>query len=126
MKIALIASVCTLGLVAAAAQAADTPAAPPDTPTQKHMCLNAGDIDNLTFPDDKTILFHMIGGKVRVWRNDLQRTCNGMKFQSGIAWEIRGGEICANEQVFYVIRRWAPCMLGSFSPYTPPEKKAGE
>jgi hypothetical protein len=43
-----------------------------------------------------------------------------MKFEAGIAWEIRGGEICSNMQVFYVLRRWTPCMLGAFTPYTPP------
>jgi len=124
MNIALIASVCTLGLIGAAAQAADALATQPDTQTQSRMCLDPGYIDHLSYPDDNTILFYMRGTKVKIWRNDLPRTCNGMKFQSGIAWEIHGGEICANAQVFYVINRWAPCRLGSFTPYTPPPKPA--
>ena len=35
-----------------------------------------------------------------------------MKFEAGIAWEIRGGEIYSNMQNFYVLHRWTPCMLG--------------
>jgi hypothetical protein len=120
MKIALTAFVCALGLVGMVAQAADAPMAKTDYHKQPSICLNAGDIDSLSYPDDNTILFHMRGGKVRIWRNDLPRACNGLKFEAGIAWEIRGGEICSNMQTFYVLRRWAPCMLGNFTPYTPP------
>lgn len=124
MKIALMAVVYALGMTGALAQPADTQTAQPEPPKRNSICLNAGDIDQLTFPDDKTILFHMRGGKVRIWRNDLPYTCHGMKFQGGIAWEIRGGEICSHMQTFWVLERWTPCMLGDFSPYTPPPKDA--
>ena len=120
-------SMLALTLAVSAVAYADpvVPADPPkDPPKHNNVCLNAGDIDHMTYPDDNTILFHMKVGKVRVWRNDLRRACQGLKFESGIAYEIRGGSICSNMQVFYVINRWTPCMLGAFTPYTPPPKDA--
>ena len=110
MKIALTGIVCALGLMTAAQTAYADP------PKPARVCLNAGDIDHYSYPDDNTILFHMKFGKVRIWRNDLQRTCHGLKFEQGIALEIRGGEICSNAQVVYVLRRWMPCGLGNFTP----------
>ena len=120
MKIALTAVGCAIGLIGAISQTAyaDPPALPP--PAHKSVCVDPSRIDHLSYPDDSTILFHMKGGPVKVWRNDLKRTCPGLKFESGVAWEIHGGEICSNMQVFYVLRRWIPCMLGDFTPYTPP------
>lgn len=99
---------------------------PPDkaTPAAKprNVCINAGDIDHLSYPDDKTILFHMRGNKI--WRNDLKRECPGLKFEQSVSYEIRGGSICGNMQVVYVMHRWTPCMLGPFIPYTKPAADA--
>lgn len=103
------------------AMADDAQATPPAKKAHS-ICLDAGNIDHLSYPDDSTILFHMRGGKVRIWKNTLKRKCPNMKFQGGIAYEIRGGTICSNMQTFYVIRYWNPCMLGEFTPYTPPKK----
>ena len=127
MKIALTAVVCAIGFVGAIGQMAyaDSPPPPPapvPAPVHNQVCIDPSRIDRTSFPDDHTILFHMFGGKVRIWRNDLGRACPGLKFEAGIAWEIRGGLICSNMQTFYVLRRWTPCMLGAFTPYTPPEK----
>ena len=124
MKLVLTAFACTLGLIGAAAQFAYADPAPPPSPpppaaAHNNVCLNAGDIDHYSYPDEKTILFHMKGGKVRVWRNDLPRACPGLKFEQGIALEIRGGSICSNMQVVYVLNTWMPCFLGAFTPYTP-------
>ena len=121
MKIALTGVACAIGLIGTigkAAYADPLPAPPP--PVHNSVCIDPSRIDHLSFPDDKTILFHMMGGKVRIWRNDLRLVCPGMKFEAGVAWEIRGGEICSHMQTFYVLRRWTPCMLGDFTPYTPP------
>lgn len=111
-------------LLSAAAWAA--PEDKSDTPAKKvhSVCINPSDINHMGFPDDKTILFYMNGGKVRIWRNDLPRACQGLSFEKGIAYEIRGGMICSNMQVVYVMNRWTPCMLGAFTPYTPPPKNA--
>jgi hypothetical protein len=121
MKIASALLACTFGAAASVAAFADPPS--PQPPKPASVCLNPGNIDHLSFPDDKTILFHMNLGKVRIWRNDLKRECHGMKFERGIAYEIRGGSLCSNMQVFYVMRRWTPCFLGDFTPYTPPPKE---
>lgn len=112
---------CVLGLAAASAAFAEQPAPPPQRP--RNICLNAGDIDHYSYPDDNTILFHMKSGKVRIWKNDLKMKCPGLKFEKGIALEIRGGMICENMQVVYVLQRWTPCFLGKFTPYTPPPKE---
>jgi hypothetical protein len=122
MKLALTAIACTFGLISAAAYADPLP--PPSAPPKpKSICLNAGDIDHYSYPDDKTILIHMRGGKVRIWRSDLPRACQGLKFEQAIALEIRGGMVCSNMQVVYVINRWTPCFLGPFTPVTPPPPK---
>ncbi len=122
MKIALTGVVCAIGLIGQVAYADSPPPPPPPPPVHNNVCLSAGSIDHTSYPDDRTILFHMNGGKVRIWRNDLPRECPGLKFEQGIAYEIRGGEICSNMQVVYVLNRWTPCFLGAFTPYTPPPK----
>ncbi len=126
-KLTMIALAAGLaGLVVSAAYA-DPPA--PAKPNQ--ICIRTSDIDSMSYPDDHTILFRMNGGKVKVWRNELPRQCSGLKFESGIAWTIWGGQVCSNMQVFYVLRRGTPCMLGTFVPadqprqdgWVPPPKK---
>ena len=117
MKIALAAFSCSLAL---AGMATGTAAA--DTPQHAPMCIDATSIAGTSFPDDKTIVFRMSSGPVRFWRNDLPRACPGMKFQSGITYEVRGGQLCSKTQVVYVIHEGIPCALGDFSPYTPPPK----
>lgn len=104
---ALACALAGLGLTAAYAN----PPAP-----HNPICIHTTDIQSMSYPDDKTILFRMNGGPVKVWRNDLPRRCQGLKFEQGIAWNIWGGEVCENMQVFYVLRRGTPCMLGSFTP----------
>jgi len=83
---------------------------------RNNVCIHANDIDGMSYPDDHTILFRMRAGRVKMWRNELPRACPGLKFEQGIAWNIWGGEICSNMQVFYVLRRGTPCMLGNFVP----------
>jgi len=123
MKLAL--TTIAFVLAAAGMAYADPPGDQTPVPPKPNLvCLNPGDIDHLSYPDDNTILFYMKSGKVRIWRNDLKRACSGLKFEQGIAYEIRGGTICSNMQVVYVMRRWIPCMLGAFTPYTPPPKDA--
>ena len=98
-----------VGLVVGAAYA--------DPPAVHHqVCIRTTDIESMSYPDDKTIMFRMNGGPVKVWRNDLPRACPGLKFEQGIAWNIWGGMVCENMQVFYVLRRGTPCMLGTFTP----------
>lgn len=117
--------------VLAAAAALATPAFAADPPRPHHTCLRTSDIYSMSYPDDRTILFKMNSGKVKLWRNELPRVCPGLKFEQGIAWNIWGGEVCENMQVFYVLRRGTPCFLGTFVPadqprqdgWTPPPPK---
>jgi len=111
---ALIGALAATGSLLASAALADPP------PRPKSICINTQDIDSMSYPDNRTILFRMRGGQVKVWRNELPRECPGLKFEQGIAWNIWGGEVCSNMQVFYVLRRGTPCMLGSFVPNDQP------
>ena len=106
-------------LAAAAVAAISMSSAMADSPPPKpakQVCLQTSNIESMSYPDNKTILFRMDGGPVKVWRNDLQRECPGLSFEKGIAWTIWGNEVCSNMQVFYVLRRGTPCMLGTFTP----------
>jgi hypothetical protein len=115
----------------AAGLAGSLVAANAEAPKPRQVCIQTSRIDSMSYPDNRTILFRMNGGTPRVWRNELPRECPGLKFEQGIAWQIWGGEVCSNMQVFYVLRRGTPCMLGTFVPadqprqdgWTPPEKK---
>ena len=128
MKIALTVIACAIGLIGAIGQTAyaDAPAASTARPPPAHnnICIDTSRIDHLSYPDDHTILFHMFGGPVKIWRNDLPHECQGLKFEQGIAWNIWGNQVCSNMQVFYVLRRGTPCMLGAFTSYTPPPAPA--
>ena len=72
MRIARTGVICSLMLMTAAQMAYADP------PKPTGVCLNAGDIDHYSYPDDNTILVHMKFGKVRIWRNDLPRTCSAI------------------------------------------------
>jgi hypothetical protein len=85
-----------------------------------NVCLPASWIQNTQIVDDNTILFHMADGKV--WKNTLEDRCFGLKIEGGFAYEVRGGEICGNQQVIHVLRSHAICMLGPFTPYVEPPK----
>jgi len=122
LKIALTIVACTIGLMGVIGQRLMRTRphrlhSPLRRRAQGH-CLDTSRIDHLSFPDDRTILFHMFGGPVKIWRNDLSHECYGLKFEQGIAWTIWGNQVCSRMQVFYVLRRGTPCMLGEFTPYT--------
>lgn len=85
-------------------------------------CVNPRDIQSTKPLSDTEILFTMRNG--RMWKNTLQGTCPGLKFEDGFSWNIRGDTVCANLQSLYVLRRGTPCQLGVFSAYTPPPKPA--
>lgn len=118
-------------LVALAAGLASLAAANAEPAKPRSICIRTTDVDSMSYPDNRTILFKMNHGPIKVWRNELPRECPGLKFEQGIAWNIWGGEVCSNMQVFYVLRRGTPCMLGTFVPgdqprqdgWAPPEKK---
>ncbi|HUO98415.1 MAG TPA: hypothetical protein VMU01_07085 [Rhizomicrobium sp.] len=119
MKTATIAIIAAAAALSISAGYAQTALGVPN----KHLCIQTSMIDSMTYPDDKTIIFHMTGGPVKTYRNDLPAECPGLKFEQGIAWNIWGGEVCSNMQIFYVLHRGTPCALGAFTPVelrTPP------
>ena len=95
--------------------------APPEAPAKANeICLLASRIDHTHAPNDHELLFYMKSGKV--WRNTLQRRCHGLERFNAIRWDIRGDTICAGKQAFTIIANRNTCVLGAFTPYTPPQK----
>lgn len=111
MKTAVKALICAAGLAGLL-----MPAANAEPPRRNNTCIQVRNIDHMSYPNNRTILFHMWSGPVKVYRNELPRECPGLKFERGIAWNIWGGQVCSHMQIFYVLRRGTPCMLGDFVP----------
>ena len=87
---------------------------------KSHVCIDGADISYTSEPDDQTIVFHMNNG--RVWRNTLRQTCPNLKFEQAFSEVIRGGEICANEQIIRVHETGNICALGDFTLVSAPRK----
>jgi len=117
-KLARIAAGASIALSigTSAAAAADAPAAAPNPNT---VCLWTYQIDHTHYIAPRTILFYMKGGTV--WQNTLVNDCNGLSF-NGFAYVTRDGQICSNMQSIIVLRTHQVCLLGQFTPYTPPAK----
>lgn len=107
MKSLLIATAAVMVGLASVAQAQDTSA------SKGSICLRTMDISSTTTPDDKTILFHMRGGKV--WRNDLRGTCSGLRFYGFAYTATPPDQICGNLQIIRVLKTHAVCSLGPFT-----------
>jgi hypothetical protein len=118
ISFAVVLSLVSPALAFAADAAADS--ASPRPP----MCVSPRDIASTTPLSDREILFKMRNGKM--WLNTLPQNCPGLKFEGGFIWEIHGDSICAKLQTFRVLRRGTVCMLGEFSPYTPPPKAGSQ
>ena len=90
-------------------------------------CLYSQDIRSTHAPDDSTILFTMIDGKV--WKNTLKAPCSQLQFRDSFTYADFGGTICANQQRIRVLdapsgapllRNPGPyCQLGDFSLQSP-------
>lgn len=122
--LALCVVATALACGAALAQPAQTPAKS-ETPAkhQPLVCLSTSDIDRTSTPDTRTILFYMRNGKI--WKNTLRARCSGLAFY-GFIYRVHGGQICSNMQSIEVIQTHETCMLGDFTPYTPPKDKKSE
>lgn len=85
------------------------------------VCLQTYRIDHTSVLDSKTIIFHMKDGKQ--WKNTLMNACPSLNFH-GFIMNVRGGsdEVCSNQQSIKVLESGNICMMGEFTPYTPPEK----
>lgn len=122
MKLAFVAAVASLAALATALAPVSSPAQPTQsTVRDAPRCLQVRDIQSHTAISDREILFDM--GRHVVWKNTLRASCPGLKFENAFAWDVSGGEVCANQQTLYVLRRGNPCQLGDFSRYTPPPRQ---
>jgi hypothetical protein len=76
-------------------------------------CIHARDVDHMSTPDDRTILFHMRNGGI--WRTTLTSLCPELSF-NGFAYEVTPpDDICGNLQTIRVIRSGAICELGALT-----------
>jgi hypothetical protein len=113
------AAIALLAAVAAAPAVAQTG---PQVPTGP-VCLRPSDVPNEPIPrtkvlDPQTVLFYTREGQV--WENRLKTPCRGLMFH-GFSVVGRGdGEICSNATSIRVIESGETCVLGAFTPYTPP------
>jgi hypothetical protein len=113
MKVLTLALSLTVGTCGAAIAATE---AAPDHP--RPICFSPREIDSTKPISDREIVFKMRNGKM--WLNTLKANCPGLKFEDGFSWNIRGDTVCENLQAITVLRRGNSCLLGAFTPYTPP------
>lgn len=81
-------------------------------------CINTSQIRNTSVIDDKTIDFHMNGG--RIMRNNLPAACPSLGFDKTFGYRTSISQLC-NVDIITVIhagepRRGASCGLGMFTP----------
>ena len=110
MHLVIPLAVAALLLASPALAAAGTAASPPQ------VCLNVNDIQRTEVVDDRTILFHMYGGKV--WRNTLKTVCPMLKV-SPYTEKLIGDLVCSNQQFIHLTLTGNDCVLGDFTPLAP-------
>lgn len=79
----------------------------------QNSCINPTHIKEQKILSDREIQFTLNDGEV--WLNTLPRACPSLKFQGGFTWEVRGMQVCSNEQIIYVREDGTPCQLGAFT-----------
>jgi len=110
-------TVPSIGLAALLFAAATPAMAQPAASRPANVCINARDIDHTETPDDKTILFHMRGGKI--WRNTLKTVCPMLKVSPFTEVLHSGDLVCANQQFIKLSLTGDQCVLGDFTPVAP-------
>lgn len=80
---------------------------------QADRCINPTHIKKQEIVSDQEIRFTLNNDEV--WVNTLPRKCPNLKFQGGFSWEVRGMQVCSNEQTIYVREDGTPCQLGAFT-----------
>lgn len=113
MKIVVAAA---FGVLAAAGVANAQPAT---ADKAGQVCIEAHEIDHTHVVDPRTILYYMRDGKI--WQNTLKAPCRGLEFH-GYEDLVHEDEICSNAQSIRVLVTGQVCLLGAFTPYTPPPK----
>lgn len=109
--------ISTAGVVVAAALGAAGCTSPASTSApataQADRCINPTRIRKQEILSDREIRFEMDNGDV--WINTLKRDCNGLKFEGGFSWDVRGTQVCSNEQIITVLNAGNTCQLGEFT-----------
>lgn len=109
--------IATVGVVVAAALGAGACTSPASTAApataQADRCINPTRIQKQEILSDREIRFEMDNGDV--WINTLERDCNGLKFEGGFSWDVRGTQVCSNEQIITVLNAGNTCQLGEFT-----------
>jgi hypothetical protein len=88
-------------------------------------CIQVSLIDETDAIDDQNLIFRMRGD--RVYRSHLPRKCPGLARENRIAYETRGGRLCAIDTITVLERfgvgfqRGFTCRLGEFVPLSPEE-----
>lgn len=82
-------------------------------PPPAKVCLNVNDIQRTEIVDDRTIFFHLYGGKI--WRNRLKTVCPMLKV-SPYTEKLIGDLVCSNQQFIHLTLTGNDCELGEFTP----------
>jgi hypothetical protein len=80
---------------------------------QAGQCINPTRIRKQEILSDREIRFEMDNGDV--WVNTLNRDCNGLKFEGGFSWDVRGTQVCSDQQLITVLNGGTTCTLGTFT-----------
>lgn len=105
--------VAAIGLALGAASCASPAETDTAVTTPTGQCINPTRIQKQEIVSDREIRFTMDTGDV--WVNTLKRECHGLKFEGGFSWDVRGTQVCADEQVITVLNAGTTCMLGAFT-----------
>jgi hypothetical protein len=82
-------------------------------------CVQLRQINNTRVRDDRTIDFHMLGGKI--YRNTLPHSCPGLGFEEKFMYKTSLSQLCSVDIITVLtdaggLHRGASCGLGKFQP----------
>ena len=118
-SIILVAAFATTAISGSAPAAKDRKAIPAATPSGKPLsCIPITQIRETRVYGDKTIDFHMSGGKV--YRNTLPYDCNSLGFEERFSYKTSISQLCSTD-IITVLRTpisssGPSCGLGQFQP----------
>lgn len=77
-------------------------------------CIHHGSLRRTEVIDNRTILFHMTGGKI--YANIMKYDCYGLGFYRAIKYEVKGGTLCSIDTIEVLNNSigGAHCGLGDF------------
>lgn len=84
-------------------------------------CVQLRQINNTRVRDDRTIDFHMLGGKI--YRNTLPYSCPSLGFEKKFMYKTSLSQLCSVDIITVLhntggLDRGASCGLGKFQPMT--------